>query len=462
VTPVDPTVWTRRYEEALAPGVIKARGESRAKAIEGLLAMDVEEACNGIRAGMEAVLLVTAQTEGILRTLIQRALAHAKVVYSNPRNVLVAAYKGVAIQDFVTPMFLTGLAGVGKSRLRVLLQRVLAGRTTIYIDASHPAVPLIDFIDGNVGRKASASAVIAGLTANIADGAYWHGAGDVVENSARLIRVSGACLLGVDEMQFMAQSTQATALITRTLLNLADLQVPWFVTGNYSLGWKLRQRPSEATQRLLAEPVVLLPDPWDSEDWGDLLSEYQVVLRDGVGFSLLDRRRELWNRCAGLKRELIKLLVHSYRLARQAGAPQLSWAHVDLSFASLQFSVSRDDINALIAHAGQGGKLKKDLSCPFHGPEIERGLGAFSAKLREARTERVAQAAVEAAMTSAERRAFENIKSAANEAPAPQGQVIKLPQRRKPRTLESLQDAGYDLLASLSPDAPTDPSPTLS
>ena len=55
--------------------------------------------------------------EAIATTLIQRARAHAVDLYKDPNAVLKFAYDGPAIEDFVTPMFLTGLAGVGKSGL---------------------------------------------------------------------------------------------------------------------------------------------------------------------------------------------------------------------------------------------------------------------------------------------------------------------------------------------------------
>jgi len=456
LTGLDPAIWVKRYEEALEPGVIKLRGESRSRPVQSHMTMDVEAACKALKEGMEEVVLVTVQIERIAITLIRRALAHAKAVYKDPRTVLMAAYEGVAIEDFVMPMFLTGLAGVGKSRLRVVLRRVLSGRAMIQLDASHPAVPLIDFIDGNIGRKASPSAVVKSLVEDVLGAGGWGSKGGSVEEGARVIRLSGACLLGVDETQFMAQSAKASTLITRTLLMLGELQVPWLVTGNYSLAWKLRKRPSEALQRLLGDPVVMLPDSPGSVDWAELLKEYQVVLRDVLDFQLLAYRVELWNLCAGLKRELVKLLVLSYRTSRLAGATKVSWSHVGRAFASVQFCVSRDDISTLISHAGQGGKLRADLLCPFDGPEISAGVNDYSDKLRQARSAEVAKATVRASMNLQERAAFEAIEQASRPAPAPEplAQVIKMPKRRAPRTLENMQDAAHDFLASLAADSP--------
>lgn len=404
------------------------------------------------------MLLVTDQLEVILISLIQRALAHARTIYKDPHAALVAAYSGVDIEEGVAPMFLTGLAGVGKSRLRLLLRRILSGRRTIFVDPSHPAVPLIDFADCVIGQKPSTSAVLRMLASpEIARGDVKVGQSSLPHECARWLRICGICLAGVDETQFMAQSTTATTLITRTLLALADLQVPWFVIGNYSLAWKLRRRPSEAQQRLLANPVVLLPDSADSADWGNLLMEYQIVLEDAIDFQLTEHRVEIWNLCAGLKRELVKLLVHSYRIARISGEPKASWMHVKQAFASALFCVSRDDISLLIAHAGQGGSLRQDLQCPFTGPEVARKMSAYSQGLREARAEAVAKATVEAGMNANERRAIAEIQKAAALKPAAPAQVIKLAEKRKPRTLGNLLEAGQDLLASLSKEPGSKP-----
>lgn len=454
MTYCDPLIWTKRYEEALRPGVIKSRGESRGRPLQSHMTLDVEAACKAIQEGMEEVVLVTAQLEAIATTLIQRAKAHAANVYVDPGAVLKLAYDGVDIEGFVTPMFLTGLAGIGKSRLRTVLRRVLPGRRMIQVDAAHPAVPLIDFIDGNIGRKVSPSAVVKSLVEEVLGLGDWKGNAGAVEECARVLHLSGACLVGADEMQFMTQSASAGALITRTLLSLADLQVPWFVIGNYSLGWKLRERDPEATQRLICDPVVMVPDLPGSLDWENLLREYQVVLAEVLDFKLLNYQVELWNLSAGIKRELVSLLVISYRISRRAGSTQVSWSHVRQAFASASFSVARADVSALISNAGQGGKIKKGLRSPFDGPEIQAAIGSYSEKLREARAEKIASASVKASMNRREREAIENIEKTAEASPAMPAQVIKLRNRRKPRTLENMQEAAHDFLASL----PKDPS----
>jgi hypothetical protein len=256
---------------------------------------------------------------------------------------------------------------------------------------------------------------------------------------ARWQRFCGVCLLGVDEMQFMTQSENSSVLVTRTMLAIAEIQLPWFVIANYSLGWKLMSRPAEATQRLLGNPTLLLPDPPNSNDWKLLLKEYQVVAADAFAFKLLDHANDLWNLSAGLKRELVKLLVLSYRISRRCGEKQVIWPHVVSAFSSVEFSVSRRDINLLVAHAAQGGDLRKDLNCPFSGTDIQSQRQAYEEELRKARAAVVANEVIKSAMTMSEKKAIEGIASQSS----PTGSVqTNHSRKRSRRTLEDLQTAG--------------------
>ena len=97
MTKIDPSIWAGRYEEALKPGVIKSRGESRGRPLQSHMTLDVEAACKAIREGMEEVVLVTAQVEAIAKTLIQRARAHAVDIYKDPHAVLKFAYHGACL-----------------------------------------------------------------------------------------------------------------------------------------------------------------------------------------------------------------------------------------------------------------------------------------------------------------------------------------------------------------------------
>lgn len=435
--------WTSRYRTALDLNVIKMRATVRGTALDGLDAMPIEVACGVLRDGLKAVFLPTERCCELIRREVERALAHASKIYQDPREVFRAGYSGFTNVEPYMPTLITGPAGSGKTQLRLAIGRVLSGNSELWIDASHPRVRLIDYVECAVGNQRSVSGVLRPLAGpEIAAGRVKVKEPELPGECARWQRLCGTCLLGADEMQFMTQSANATVLVTTTMLAIAELQLPWFVIANYSLGWKLSSRPAEATQRLLGNPTLLLPDPPESADWIALLNEYGSVAEEVFSFKLTEQAVGLWNLSAGLKRELVKLLVHSYRLARRSGATRATWEHVKLAFASIEFSVPRRDINLLIAHAAQGGALRKDLECPFSGSEISEQRQAYEDKLRKARAAKVADEVIKSAMTGSEKQAIAEVGQHATQGkPNNNGEVIQFKRRGK-RTLEDLLEAG--------------------
>lgn len=436
--------WTERYREAMRTEVIKERATVRGAAVSGLDSMKVEVACATLQAALQAAFLPTARCIEIIQGEGERALAHALTVYADPTKPLESGYWGVGLAHPNTPSLLTGPAGTGKSELRKAIARVFSGRRELWIDESHPRTPLVDYVERVVGSEKSITGVLRPLAGpEIAAGRVRVKEAELPAECARWQRICGTCLLGVDEMQFMTQSKDASTLVTKTLLALAEVQLPWFAATNYSLCWKLLGRPAEATQRLLSRPVILLPDAADSEDWQALLDEYTKIVGEAFAFKLSERPIDLWNLSAGLKRELVKLIVHSYRMSRRRGAAKVAWGDVIAAFLSVEFYVPRRDINLLIAHAAQGGDLRKDLLCPFTGRDIDNKKEAYAEQLRQARLAKVADGVIRSAMTASEKKAIAGIQSQA----APQGvqataKVIPI-RRRGARTLEGLLDAGH-------------------
>lgn len=435
--------WTSRYRNALDLDVIRQRATVRGAPLHGLDALPIEVACSLLQDGLKAVFLPTARCCELIRREVERALAHASKVYADPKEILRAGYSGFMSVDPYMPTLITGPAGSGKTQLRLAIGRVLGGRREVWIDESHPRVPLIDYVECAVGNQKSVSGVLRPLARpEIAAGRVRVKEVELPGECARWQRLCGTCLLGADEMQFMAQSANATVLITTTMLAIAELRLPWFAIANYSLGWKLSSRPAEATQRLLGNPTLLLPDPPDSADWIALLNEYGSVAEEVFAFQPTEQAVGLWNLSAGLKRELVKLLVHAYRLARRCGSKQATWEHVKHAFASVEFSVPRRDVDLLIAHAAQGGALRKDLDCPFSGAEINEQSQAYSDKLRQARSAKLADKVVKSAMTGSERQSIAEIEKLAVQADAEStGEVLPFKRRGK-RTLDSLLEAG--------------------
>jgi hypothetical protein len=208
------------------------------------------------------------------------------------------------------------------------------------------------------------------------------------------------------------------------------------------LGWKLASRPAEATQRLLGRPTLLLPDRPDSEDWSSLLKEYALVGEEAFGFQLVDHTVDLWNLTAGLKRELVKLLVHAYRVARRSGSSVAHWRHVETAFFSLEFSVSRRDIDLIIAQSGQGASGRDDLLCPFSGNEVNEQNQAYEESLRAVRAATLAGKVIVAGMNSGEKAAIRGLEVRDGGADSTDSSQAVSPKKRGKRTLQGMLAAG--------------------
>jgi len=115
----------------------------------------------------------------------------------------------------------------------------------------------------------------------------------------------------------------------------------------------------------------------------------------------------------------------------------------------VRYAAARDDVNLLIAHAGQKKSLRRDLLCPFDGPEVQADAEVFEDQLRAARQATVALRTVQASMNKQERDAIAFINEAENPIPEPTARVIKLQKTRKPRTLNGMLDAAVGFMESL-------------
>lgn len=445
--------WSDRYRQALAPGEIRRRATVRGQPVPGLEELEIEVACRWIELNLTRIFLLTVQAEMIIRTLIERALAHALLLYKSPTAVLSNGYSGDIPHPPEWPTLITGLAGVGKSKILEAMIRVLCGgaKTHIFLDEQHPRVEVINFVALRVGSQRTPKGVLLELAKperlrsldvdHPEQKARWNET-DLIRECARKFHLQGTCGFSIDELQFLTQSVSASTFVSRLLLGLCEVRVPWSLSCNFSLLRKLLARPSELQQRLLANPVVLVPDLPSSADWIALLDEYNVVLESALEFQLSEKSACLWALTAGIKRKLVALLVAAYRIARRQGRSKICWLDVIHAYKSDWFTASRKDVEALISHAAQGGRIRKDLECPLPTSALGEHLQGYESQLREARQAILAAEVIHDSMVDKEAEAFAIIEQRARASAGvePETAAKKAPRRR--RTLESLQSAG--------------------
>lgn len=435
--------WIDRYSALDNLERIKKLSQVKAVALDALESNSPGVAADRILKAFQAIFYPSQRSCEIIQEVVQAALAHATAYYPDGKAVLGRSYLEVLDIEPYVPILLTGLAGTGKTQIRKAIGRLLGeGKPDgkVVVDAKHSPFPLAAVRSVIARARNSISALLRPIAPpEVASGDERMDLAELPDACGRYQYFCGVCLLLIDELQFMTQSQQANTLIAQAMLALSYVRLPHLVVANFSLGHRLSRRPSEELQRLLGHVIVLLPDPMDSEDWRGLLREYQCAVPGAYDFSFVDQAIPLWKLCAGIKRELARLLVLAYKLARASKRNAVSWDDVEQAYVSVDFSVSRKDIEALILHGVTSKSLREDLRCPF---EISASVAAgYANDLKTTRNARVSAAAVDASMTEAERQAKAVIGKAMGVAPAPKS-AKKARASTTTRTADSLKDAG--------------------
>lgn len=448
--------WTDRYAVLSNLDEIKRRIRVSVAPLAGLSDDAVELACRRLVNALAEVFVPTSNIATLIRNEIGRAHAHATIYYSDPATILARANSdSIKIEPYM-PSCISGPAGTGKTRWRRALARALGEIGTVQLGDGHGIVPLVPFTSVLVGTQRSVSQILRALARpEIQSGKVRISEADLPGECALWQAIVGGCLFGVDELQFLTQSKDASTLVTVVLQALLDVKTPWFYIANYSLCWKLMQRPPESTQRLLGRPLVLLPESPGSEDWREILREYQRIAPEVFAFDLVTREIELWNYCAGLKRLLVQLIELTYRYCREHGRFRIGWADVERGYLSGSYKLNCSDVEKMIAYAIQGGDLKQDLKCPFEDDASADSIEKYKAQLRDARHRKVVAASVDASLNVEERNRIAAIKQRADGGvSAAPGKVVRLPRVAK-RSVEGLLEAGRRFGAEKSAASPT-------
>lgn len=423
--------WVARYEAVANVAAIRRLSRLNAIPLIGLGAEPVEVACERIRQEWQRLFVPTDQACEIMLKVLEAALAHARLAYPNDVAMSARSYEETLDIEPYVPFCLTGLQGSGKSTLRRALGRVLPADETVVVQCSGDRFPLVAMRVVVVKSLRSAAAVLRAIA-----GVMFARTENLANGCARWVYRRGCCLIAIDELQFLTQSEQANVLVCQVLLAATYVGVPMVFISNYSLCHRLLGRPPEATQRLLTRPLILVPDLPDSDDWRNLLAEYQKAVPNLFTFSLVDRANDLWNYCAGIKRNLAELLVKSYGMARRAGSVTVGWEDVERTYRSVEYFASRRDVEALISYGLTGACPSRNLICPFqHDRET-----AYMGQLRIVRSQKVADALNDAAMSQPERRALAQIELelASNQPPVATVGKAKKVRRPGPRTAAEL------------------------
>lgn len=435
--------WVDRFGPIANIKTIREKTQLRVDPLYALESISAQEAADRIKDAWEGTFYPTERSCEIMQEAVHTAASHAARHHPNSKAHITQCYAGAVDIEPYVPMLLNGLAGTGKTQLRKAIERLFPSPSTIGINDGHGEFPLVSLRSITVRGRSSVESILRPLAspAVIASDKAPKLA-NLYESCAHWQYVCGVSCISVDELQFLTQSKTANTLVTQVLLGLSYVKVPYLVVANYSLVHRLKRRNSEELQRLLGRPIVLLPDGPDTKDWSSILHEYQRVVPGVYGFEFSDCAAPLWSFTAGLKRELVKLLVLSYKLARRSSNYIVVWRDVESAYLSAEYSVARSDVEMLILHGVSSAALREDLRCPF--PMVSSEAEKFNAALRASREAKVAVAALQASITVTERKAVDFVKNVLDGSASVIAKLSPSAPRKKQvkSTAESMKSAG--------------------
>ena len=430
--------WLQRFDGLNSADEIRSRVTIRGTVLTDLDSTPEYRIGTAIEQALSSFYIPTSADVEILTRIVQRCLSHGYCTYKDRKQYfekLYIPYEAFELQ-FVEPICLTGLAGVGKTALIHALQRLLPAPSQISLGAGHSDVPLVSNWHIHVQGRSSINALLKSLiTAELGD-ARKGSVEQLTRLCAKIAHRNGVTLLVIDELQFLTQSANASTLVAQTLSQFSHLGVPVVFAANYSLCRLLQKRSEQERQRLLMRPTVLLPSVPDSPDWANYLLELNRILGSSLKVDMVGQRHAIHRLTAGLKRLVIQLLSIAYQKAWRPDKTEVTSDDINCAYDSIEYSISRNQATTMLAsYSAVGSRL---YECPFPLPKVT-AAAAIAAASHE-RTHAFMLKVQREALTRQEREHLASTKRPENapvalQAPSP----ARKPRRSKLTSAELLQ-----------------------
>lgn len=409
---------------------------------------DLDADFEEIRGGMLAVFLCSHRVMRVIREVLAVGESHANFYYKTPLEVIGATYSSSPWGAATLPaIMLTGLAGVGKSECLGLISRLLCERVGSLDLPGHKNLRhlpgwVISLRDGSTLNSMLRPYIGFPVLNPDAPTVKAIHQSRLLELARRNSRRDGTCLTLVDELQFLTHSSQANSLVTGLLLNLMSLGPRLVYACNFSLGHRLKARRQEDRQRLLAHPIVLEPDAFDSACFQNLLKEYFQVAPSDFDLNAEHVAEEVHRYSFGIKRAVVNLLSLAWLHAKTKRGRTAKVCPDDLraAYFSPRYLNYREDTELLWRHTMGDRRIREDLVNPFVSEDpTEKGTVVAAHRAVQEYQRQIAQSHLDDLMTPNEKAALKDLEAFADPHNSKRGKVIRL--KPAPQTKESMLDA---------------------
>jgi hypothetical protein len=416
--------WVERFHPLFDVNEIKRRAIFRSPTLRGLRDLPRESASHLLREALEPTFYPNSQCIAILKRWVGIAYAHSQVNYFSREEHFGRLHdEDIEFRRGTVPMCLTGLAGVGKSALIKAAARVMPPTERI-TSKDNMLVSLKSFQSLKIEVSSSPNDLLHKFSGS-------GGSGDQLKkNCRRFAFQNGISFMFADEFQFAALSSEANTQITKMLLSLDTLGIPFVYTANFSMLHKLKKRNEQELQRLATDITEFMPDPSGSDDWKETLVLLQGVAPDVIVFDPAKDAVTIHALCGGIKRALVSLLDIAYSSAHGVGAVGVD--ELVKAYRSRNYASYRENMAALHQMTTEVRRKRVDLWNPFRPVDeiVEMEQRNF-----EQRQALVANASMLAAMTPEERK--DSAKSARQPTATTEG-VRNRGGKRSPPTADEL------------------------
>ncbi|MBE7423800.1 MAG: ATP-binding protein [Zoogloeaceae bacterium] len=396
-----PNPWAARFEHLLEREVIRLRSTVNPEPLKGLMQMNVEVACRKLEGALEELFYPSGQCLDMLEKWVGMIYAHCLTIYLDNKKYLQGINDKLSpLPSFSPPVCLTGLPGTGKTELFKALLRLLPVPSEIEVGSGYNPMPCQSYWYFTINASAAPSDLLIPFC----------GGKDILKNlvitGRKLAFLNGVPIFIADELQHATASSTANTRITQMLLSVGYLGIPFVFGANYSLIYRLMQRPDEDQQRLLANIDVLLPDDPESEDWIEMLTAQKRIAPDVFAFDPKKDGSAIHGYCAGIKREEKYLLLTGFRIAHKRKT-KVTLDVLREAYLSSQYSPHRSRVEMLLSIALEpaqtfrlGQHERSDLRCPVALPE--GALAKITLPMKRHRKAKVAENMLESSMTPEE------------------------------------------------------------